>query len=162
MFMLSFRQSRASEGLAGDDRSKSSCSCSFLALNRRTAHWDSSSLYRSAPKLKWYLDSVLLLFVFYSKKQTHRKKMCLVIHLLLMCAWQHKCQSSPFGLVTLCEWKKTHQHCGIQRSQHGLFRSVFHMSMSELVLNQLVALVLKSWPWIFCTKIQLASSNHRD
>lgn len=26
------------------------------------------------------------------------------------------------------------------------FRSVFHMSMSQLVLNQLVALVLKSWP----------------
>lgn len=42
--------------------------------------------------------------------------------------------------------EKTHQHCGIQRSQPGLFRSVFHMSMSQLVLNQLVALVLKSWP----------------
>lgn len=48
--------------------------------------------------------------------------------------------------------EKTHQRCGIQRSQPGLFRSVFHLSMSELVLN--------SW-WHWCLSPGLKYSAQR-
>lgn len=49
---------------------------------------------------------------------------------------------------------KTHQWCGIHRVWPEQWRSVFRMSMSQFLLNQLVELVLKSRVWISCLKIQ--------
>lgn len=50
------------------------------------------------------VDSVVFFLVFF-KEQRNQNKMFPVVHFLRICTWRHKPQSSPFGLVTLCQWK---------------------------------------------------------
>lgn len=70
----------------------------------------------------------------------------LLIQIQMMTQMKRVHSCTPVWMGDLVRMEKYTSGVKFKVRSLDFFRSVFHMSMRQLLLNQLVAVVLKSWP----------------